>query len=109
MRYGYRRFGAETGTPLLFFQHFRGGLGNWDLLVTDGLAKGRQVILFNYVGVANSSGENATTVDGMADSGAVFLKALGLSQVDVLGFSIEHDRWAERSHWPATGASFVAE
>lgn len=88
VRYAYRRFGAETGTPLLFFQHFRGGLDNWDPLVTDGLAKGRPVILFNYVGVASSSGENATTVDGMADSGAAFVKALGLSQVDVLGFSI---------------------
>lgn len=88
VRYGYRRFGAETGTPLLFFQHFRGGLDNWDPLVTDGLAKGRPVILFNYVGVGSSSGENATTVDGMADSGAAFVKALGLSQVDVLGFSI---------------------
>lgn len=88
VRYGYRRFGAETGTPLLFFQHFRGGLDNWDPLVTDGLAIGRPVILFNYAGVANSSGENATTVDGMADGGAAFVKALGLSQVDVLGFSI---------------------
>lgn len=28
VRYGYRRFGAETGTPLLFLQHFRGGLNN---------------------------------------------------------------------------------
>ncbi|MEO4002072.1 alpha/beta hydrolase [Mesorhizobium sp. CAU 1732] len=88
VRYAYRRFGSETGTPLLFFQHFRGGLDNWDPLVTDGLAKGRPVILFNYAGVASSSGENATTVDGMADGGAAFVKALGLSQVDVLGFSI---------------------
>lgn len=88
VRYAYRRFGAETGTPLLFLQHFRGGLDNWDPLVTDGLAQGRPVILFNYVGVARSTGENATTVDGMADSAATFVKALGLARVDVLGFSI---------------------
>src|SRR3546814_8873038 len=48
VRYAYRRYGAESGTPLLFFQHFRGGLDNWDPLVTDGLAQGRSVILFNY-------------------------------------------------------------
>src|SRR5437016_389985 len=49
---------------------------------------GRPVILFNYAGVASSTGENATTVDGMADHVATFVKALGLSLVDVLGFSI---------------------
>src|SRR3546814_8309982 len=49
---------------------------------------GRSVILFNYAGVASSTGENATTVDGMADGGAAFVKALDLDQVDVLGFSI---------------------
>jgi hypothetical protein len=36
IRYAYRRFGAESGTPLVFLQHFRGGLDNWDPLVTDG-------------------------------------------------------------------------
>ena len=88
IRYAYRRFGTESGTPLVFLQHFRGGMDNWDPLVTDGLAAGRPVILFNYAGVASSTGENATTVDGMADHVAVFLKALGLTIVDVLGFSI---------------------
>lgn len=88
IRYAYRRFGAETGTPLVFLQHFRGGLDNWDPLVTDGLAAGRPVILFNYAGVASSTGENATSVDGMADHVAIFVKALGLPLVDVLGFSI---------------------
>jgi len=26
--YAYRRFGAPAGTPLVFLQHFRGGLDN---------------------------------------------------------------------------------
>src|SRR6476646_109590 len=26
VRYAYRRFGSQTGTPLVFLQHFRGGL-----------------------------------------------------------------------------------
>lgn len=89
VRYAYRRFSAGTGTPLVFLQHFRGGIDNWDPLVTDGLAQGRPVILVNYAGVASSGGEPATTVDGMADGIADFIKALGLpSAVDVLGFSI---------------------
>ena len=88
IRYAYRRFGSETGTPLIFLQHFRGGLDNWDPLVTDGLAQGRPVILFNNAGVASSSGETPDTIDAMGDHVAVFVKALGLSQVDVLGFSI---------------------
>lgn len=88
IRFAYRRFGAEHGTPLLFLQHFRGGMDNWDPLVTDGLAEGRPVILVNYAGVASSTGENATTIDGMADDIATFVKALDLPIVDVLGFSI---------------------
>lgn len=88
VRYAYRRFGAETGTPLVFLQHFRGGMDNWDPLVTDSLAKARPVILVNYAGVASSGGEPATTVDGMADGIAGFVKALGVPLVDVLGFSI---------------------
>jgi pimeloyl-ACP methyl ester carboxylesterase len=88
IRYAYRRFGSEGGTPLVFLQHFRGGLDNWDPLVTDGLAQGRPVILFNNAGVASSSGETPNTIDAMGDHLAAFVNALGLRQVDVLGFSI---------------------
>ncbi|MBN3754821.1 alpha/beta hydrolase [Paraburkholderia sp. Tr-20389] len=88
VKYAYRRFGADTGTPLILLQHFRGGLDHWDPLVTDGLAEGRPVILFNNAGVASSSGETPDTVDALADDVAIFVKALGLPKVDVLGFSI---------------------
>src|SRR5258708_24029676 len=88
IRYAYRRFGAETGTPLVFLQHFRGGLDNWDPLVTDLLAQQRSVILFNNAGVASSSGETPNTIDAMGDQVAAFVNALGLPQIDGLGFSI---------------------
>ena len=88
IRYAYRRFGAETGTPLVFLQHFRGGLDNWDPLVTDLLAQERSVVLFNNAGVASSTGETPNTIDAMGDHVAAFVNALGLPQVDVLGFSI---------------------
>lgn len=88
IQYAYRRFGADDGTPLVLLQHFRGGLDNWDPLVTDGLAEGCPVILFNNAGVASSTGETPNTVDEMADHAVVFVKSLGLPKVDVLGFSI---------------------
>src|SRR5262249_1324204 len=88
VRYAYRRFGASNGTPVVFLQHFRGGLDNWDPKVTDGLAKDRPVILFNNAGVASSGGEPADTVAGMARHMVTFINALGLKQADLLGFSV---------------------
>ena len=57
VRYAYRQFGSEAGTPLVFIQHFRDGMDNCDPLVTDGLAAGRPVILFDNAGAARSSGQ----------------------------------------------------
>src|SRR6476646_9094341 len=88
LSYAYRRFGTMTGTPVVFLQHFRGGLDNWDPKVTDGLANDRPVILFNNAGVASSGGEPADTVSGMAKHVVTFINALGLKQVDLLGFSL---------------------
>lgn len=88
IRFAYRRFGREAGVPLLFMQHFRGGMDNWDPAITDGFAMGRPVILFNNSGVASSSGETPNTIDAMAEHAADFVSALGLSQIDLLGFSI---------------------
>jgi pimeloyl-ACP methyl ester carboxylesterase len=88
IRFAYRRFGQESGIPLVFLQHFRGGMDHWDPAVTDGFARDRPVVLFDNAGVAGSSGETPKTIEAMADHAAAFLDALGLSQVDVLGFSI---------------------
>jgi pimeloyl-ACP methyl ester carboxylesterase len=88
IRFAYRRFGKESGVPLLFLQHFRGGMDHWDPALSDGFAQDRPVILFDNAGVAGSSGETPETFDAMGDHAAHFLGALGLSQVDVLGFSI---------------------
>jgi pimeloyl-ACP methyl ester carboxylesterase len=88
IRYAYRRFGAASGIPLLFLQHWRGGMDHWDPAVTDGLAAGRPVVLFDNAGVAASSGQTPETMEGFADNAAAFAGALGLTYVDVLGFSI---------------------
>jgi pimeloyl-ACP methyl ester carboxylesterase len=88
IRFAYRHFGREAGIPLLFFQHFRGGMDHWDPAVTDGFAQDRPVVLFDNAGVAGSSGDTPNSIEAMADHAAAFVRALGLSQVDVLGFSI---------------------
>ena len=86
--YAYRRFGSGTASPLLFLQHFTGTLDGWDPNVTDVLALGRPVILFENAGVGRSNGKVPETVVDMADHALKFLDALGLTQVDVLGFSL---------------------
>ncbi|HEX7823329.1 MAG TPA: alpha/beta hydrolase, partial [Mycobacterium sp.] len=87
-RFAYRRWGKPSGVPLFLVQHFRGGLDNWDPLITDGLAEGREVILFNGRGTASSSGTPRNRIEDMADDIAAVIRALGLEQVDLLGFSI---------------------
>src|SRR5882757_10925249 len=88
VRFAYRRFGKPNGVPLVFNQHFTGTMDHWDPAVTDGLARDREVILFNNAGVSSSSGEVPTSIEGMAANAIAFIAALGLSKVDALGFSI---------------------
>src|SRR6267142_981258 len=112
IRFAYRRFGkapdfdpnlfldgidpqyqAELnasigGVPLVFNQHYTGTMDYWDPAVTDALARDREVILFNNAGVSSSSGEVPTTFEEMGANAIAFIKALGLKQVDLFGFSI---------------------
>ncbi len=87
-RFAYRRFGRQGGVPLVFFMHFTGTMDHWDPWVTDGLAEGREVILFNNAGISSTSGEVPGTITEMARHAAAFIGALDLAEVDVLGFSM---------------------
>src|SRR5262249_11441856 len=86
--YAYRRFGSGPGLPLLCLQHFTGTLDNWHPAVTDPLASGREVVLFDNAGVGRSTGSVPTTIEGMAGHATAFLEGLGVSACDVLGFSL---------------------
>src|SRR5258708_1406878 len=88
IRFAYRRFGKANGVPLVFNQHYLGTMDYWDPTVTDGLARDREVILFNNAGISNSSGEVPTTFEQMGANAVDFIRALGLKKADVLGFSI---------------------
>lgn len=86
--FAYRRFGETGGVPIVLNQHFRGTLDHWDPAVTDALARTREVILFNNAGIASSSGEVPPSIPQMGANAIAFIRALGLSKVDVLGYSI---------------------
>jgi pimeloyl-ACP methyl ester carboxylesterase len=88
IRFAYRRFGKAGGVPIVFNMHYLGTMDYWDPPVTDGLARDREVILFNNAGVSSSSGEVPTTFEQMGTNAVAFSRALGLNKADVLGFSI---------------------
>ncbi|MCU1682778.1 MAG: alpha/beta hydrolase fold protein [Amycolatopsis sp.] len=90
VRYAYRRFGNATtdAVPLLFLQHFRGNLDNWDPHLVDAIADQREVILVDYAGVGGSNGHPRTDVTASAQDILAFTDALGLRRIDLLGFSL---------------------
>lgn len=88
IRFSYRRLGAAQGVPLLCLQHFTGTMDSWDPDVVDDLAETRPVIVFNNAGVGLSTGSVPDDVARMAEDARAFMAALGLNQVDLLGFSL---------------------
>jgi pimeloyl-ACP methyl ester carboxylesterase len=86
--FAYRRFGHAGELPVVMLQHFRGNLDNWDPALTDALATEREVILVDYPGVGSSTGEPSSSIAETARQMIAFVDALGLPQVDLLGFSI---------------------
>jgi pimeloyl-ACP methyl ester carboxylesterase len=86
----YRRFGESESDapPLVCLQHFRGNLDNWDPALVDRLAIDREVVLLDNRGVGASTGVVPDNVDDMARDALRFIDALGLRQVDLLGFSL---------------------
>jgi pimeloyl-ACP methyl ester carboxylesterase len=88
--YAYRRFGNDEldRTPVVFLQHFRGNLDNWDPTLVDDIAATREVILLDNTGVGFSSGRVPRTVTEMARDAIEFIDALELGTVDLLGYSL---------------------
>jgi pimeloyl-ACP methyl ester carboxylesterase len=86
--FAYRQLGPSTGVPVVFLTHLAAVLDNWDPRVVDGIAAERPVITFDTRGVGASSGKTATTIEEMAQDAVTFIRALGLEQVDLFGFSM---------------------
>jgi pimeloyl-ACP methyl ester carboxylesterase len=86
--FAHRRFGRLGELPLVMLQHYRGNLDNWDPALVDALAAEREVILVDYPGVGSSTGDPSSTIGETARRMIAFIAALGLDQIDLLGFSI---------------------
>lgn len=88
IRFAYRQLGTSTGTPLILLQHFSGNIDAWDPAVVNALAADRPVIAFDNAGVGRSTGQTPDNVAAMARDAVAFIGLLGLSEVDLLGFSL---------------------
>jgi pimeloyl-ACP methyl ester carboxylesterase len=88
VRFAYRQLGPSTGTPLVLLQHFSGNIDAWDPAVVNALATHRPVIAFDNAGVGRSTGQTPDNIEAMARDAVTFIGSLGLSQVDLLGFSL---------------------
>src|SRR5260370_30433954 len=69
-------------------QHFTGTMNNFDPIHTNRLAQDRPVILVDYRGVGRSGGKMSDSMPAIAADIIAFVKALGLKEIDLFGFSI---------------------
>jgi pimeloyl-ACP methyl ester carboxylesterase len=86
--FAYRELGPATGVPVIFLTHLAAVLDNWDPRVVDGIAAHHRAITFDNRGVGASTGTTPDTIAAMAKDAVTFIRALGLDQVDLLGFSM---------------------
>ncbi|MEZ0356362.1 alpha/beta fold hydrolase [Mycobacterium sp. SA01] len=87
-RFAYRRFGSGSGVPLVLALRFRGTMDHWDPRFLDRLASTHDVIIFDNLGHSKTTGAAPTSMDALAGGLAEFVDALGLAQVDLLGWSL---------------------
>ncbi|WP_027420517.1 alpha/beta fold hydrolase [Crocinitomix catalasitica] len=76
------------GKPLVLFNRFRGTINDWDPAFIARLAKKNKVIVFDNLGVGNSSGTSPNSIEGMAEIASDLITHLGFDKVNVLGWSM---------------------
>jgi pimeloyl-ACP methyl ester carboxylesterase len=86
--FAYRDLGPVDGVPVVFLHHLMAVLDDWDPRVIDGIAAHQRVIAFDNRGVGASGGSVPHTVEEMGRDAIAFIRAMGLEQVDLLGFSL---------------------
>ncbi|EXL71507.1 hypothetical protein FOPG_12731 [Fusarium oxysporum f. sp. conglutinans race 2 54008] len=84
----YRRFGKQNTFPLLYVNHLRGSIDVLDPLLFNIIAKIREVILYDSFGIGHSEGAVPDSTIAMASIATKLLAAVGVSKVDVIGFSM---------------------
>ncbi|KAK9364722.1 Alpha/Beta hydrolase protein [Lipomyces kononenkoae] len=88
MKYAYRLFGKSSGIPLVFNIHFRGTMDHWDPDFINPLAATRPILLVDNSGIGRSGGTVPQSFKEWAQNIVDVIEALGIKQVDVLGFSM---------------------
>lgn len=86
-RFAYRRLGPAEGVPVVLLNHWGANLDNFDPPIVEGLAADRPVYAIDYRGVGRSGGTSPVTMQPFAEDLVAAIDALGLRQVDLIGFS----------------------
>lgn len=86
--FAYRELGPHGDVPVLMLNHWGANLDNFDPRVVDGLARRHRVIAIDYRGIGASTGTAPVTVGDMARDTIAVIRAMGLAQVDLFGFSL---------------------
>lgn len=87
-RFAYRRLGPEAGVPVVMLNHWAANLDNFDPAIVEGLARDCTIYALDYRGIGNSGGAVPQTIKAMAADMIAAIRALGLKQVDLIGFSL---------------------
>lgn len=87
-RFAYRRLGPDAGVPVVLLNHWAANLDNFDPRLVEGLAADRPVYALDYRGIGMSGGKAPLTVNQMSDDMIAVIRALGLSSIDLIGFSL---------------------
>ncbi|MFV8173267.1 alpha/beta fold hydrolase [Mycolicibacterium peregrinum] len=86
--FAYRELGSGSDIPVVFLHHLTAVLDDWDPRIVDGIAARHRVIAFDNRGVGATGGSVPPTVEQMGTDAIDFIRALGLQQVDLFGFSL---------------------
>ena len=87
--FAYRDLGVDSGRPpIVLLAHLGATLDEWDPRVVEALAEGRRVIAVDLPGIGSSTGNVPRTIKGMAGAARAFISELGLTRIDLMGFSL---------------------
>jgi pimeloyl-ACP methyl ester carboxylesterase len=84
----YRVLGDKPGIPLVMVSPLGNAMDDWDPAVTNGLAQKYKVIIFDIPGVGVSGGTTPDNIPDMTKAVVSFIKTLGYSKVNLVGFSM---------------------
>lgn len=88
IKFAYRSYGKKGDIPVIYLNHLTANLDNCDPRIMDAIAANRHIISFDYRGVGATSGEQGTSIQGMAKDAIAFIHAMGYKQVDIVAFSM---------------------